>query len=656
LSYGETYVYASSLNGEIQDTCKITVRAHAESVSIEPSTIVLSNKGDTQLLKAVILPDNAVDISVTWKSLNEQVCTISQDGVVTATGPGTTNVTVTTVDGGHTATCSVKVIQHVADLSLEKHSLSLKVGGTEMMYTRISPTTAEDKTITWSSSNEQVATVDTCGNVKALKAGEAWVKAVSVDNAEAKDSCKVTVTQPVTGVLLSKENYTFDKTGESVQLTATVQPEDASNKEVRWSSSNENVCIVQNGLVTAVAAGTATVMVTTVDGNFTANCIVKVVQHVAKVEMNKTALTLKVGEEEKLTATVSPDNAENKSLTWMSSNEKIATVDANGNVKALKAGEAWVKAVSVDNAEAKDSCKVTVTQPVTGITLSKENYTFDKARESVQLTATVLPEDASNKEVRWSSSNENVCIVQNGLVTAVASGTATITVTTVDGNFTANCIVKVVQHVAKVEMNKTSLTLKVGDEDRLTASVAPDNAENKALTWMSSNEKIATVDANGNVKALKAGEAWIKAVSIDNVEAKDSCKVTVTQPVTGITISQEAIKLTNIGENKQLEATVLPEDASNKEVKWKSSNESICMVANGKVIATGFGTAVVMVTTVDGGFMASSTVTVESENTVIESVEASVSEKPVYNMMGRKVTVLEKGRLYIRNGKKFIAK
>ena len=284
LSYGETYVYASSLNGEIQDTCKITVRAHAESVSIEPSTIVLSNKGDTQLLKAVILPDNAVDISVTWKSLNEQVCTISQDGVVTATGPGTTNVTVTTVDGGHTATCSVKVIQHVADLSLEKHSLSLKVGGTEMMYTRISPTTAEDKTITWSSSNEQIAIVDTNGNVKAIKAGKAWIKAVSVDNAEAKDSCKVTVTQPVTGITISQESIRLTNIGENKQLEATVLPEDASNKEVKWKSSNESICMVANGKVIATGFGTSVVMVTTVDGGFMASCTVTVESENTSIE------------------------------------------------------------------------------------------------------------------------------------------------------------------------------------------------------------------------------------------------------------------------------------------------------------------------------------------------------------------------------------
>ena len=472
-----------------------------------------------------------------------------------------------------------------------------------------------------------------------------------------RDTCKVTVKAHAESISLSTNSVVLTNIGDSQKIGVTILPENAVDKSVTWKSSNEQVCSVsQEGIIVATGAGSTIVTATTVDGGHTANCVVKVLQHVTGLSMEKKSMSLKVGENESLKAEVKPDNADDKAVKWSSSNELVATVDTTGNVKALKAGEAWIKVISVDNTEAKDSCKVTVTLPVTGVLLSKENYTFDKAGESLQLTATVQPEDASNKEVRWSSSNENVCIVQNGLVTAVAAGTATVTVTTVDGNFTASCVIKVVQHVTKVEMNKATLTLKVGEEEKLTASVSPDNAENKALTWMSSNEQIATVDTNGNVKAVKAGETWIKAVSVDNADAKDSCKVTVTQPVTDITLSQDTIQMTTIGENRQLEATVLPEDASNKDVKWKSSNESICMVANGKVIATGFGTAVVMVTTVDGGFMASCTVTVENKNTAIENVSTSASKKPVYNMMGRRVSVLEKGRLYIRNGKKFIAK
>lgn len=377
---------------------------------------------------------------------------------------------------------------------------------------------------------------------------------------------------------------------------------------------------------------------------------------VEKVVVSEHEIVMDKGQQHGLSVTITPENADDMRIKWSSVYDSIASVNEGGTITAVNSGQTIIYATSIATG-IKDSCLVTVRKNVKSVTFDNPQVVLSNIGDSQQLRITIAPADATEKSVSWKSSNEQVCIVSaSGLVTATGIGSAVITVTTADGGFEATCVVKVLQHVTGLNIEKNSMSLKVGENELLRAKVNPENADDKAVKWSSSNEFVATVDTTGNVKALKPGETWIKAISVDNAEAKDSCKVTVTQPVTGITISQEAIKLTNIGENKQLEATVLPEDASNKEVKWKSSNESICMVANGKVIATGFGTAVVMVTTVDGGFMASCTVTVESENTSIESVDVSVSDNPVYNMMGRKVTVLEKGRLYIRNGKKFIAK
>ena len=159
------------------------------------------------------------------------------------------------------------------------------------------------------------------------------------------------------------------------------------------------------------------------------------------------------------------------------------------------------------------------------------------------------------------------------------------------------------------------------------------------------------------MKALKAGEVWISAVSDDNPNAKASCKVTIVQPVAGVTISNENCKMTRIGENVKLEATVLPEDATNKNITWKSSNETVCNVINGIVIAVGYGTSVVTVTTEDGGFIAYCIVTVEQPVDGIEEVSVNTSDSiPVYDTMGRKAKELKKGQLYIKSGKKFIAK
>lgn len=231
--------------------------------------------------------------------------------------------------------------------------------------------------------------------------------------------------------------------------------------------------------------------------------------------------------------------------------------------------------------------------------------------ESIQLIVSIFPEN-SDTEVIWESSDNRVATVDaSGVVLARNKGKATIFATTTDGsNLSDSCIVDVIQPVDGVTLEKHSITLNVGEDELLYANVLPVNANNKNVIWSSTDAEIAEVDADGNVTAKKRGVAFIKATSEDNPLAVDSCKVTVIQPVTGVTLNHKNCKLYQIGETLQLVATVLPEDASNKEVRWASSNEQVCIVSNGTVVAVGYGTSVIIVTTVDGSFMATCTVTV----------------------------------------------
>lgn len=175
-----------------------------------------------------------------------------------------------------------------------------------------------------------------------------------------------------------------------------------------------------------------------------------------------------------------------------------------------------------------------VTYKVTGVSLDKTSLNLNPGKEGT-LTATITPSNATNQNVTWESSDTKVATVDNGLVTAVAEGTATITVTTADGGKTATCEVTVTQPaetpVASVTLDKTSLTLDVGGSDTLTATVKPDDATNKAVTWSTSNENVATVDQNGNVKAVGAGTATITAAASDGSGKTATCEVTVNGPV-----------------------------------------------------------------------------------------------------------------------------
>ena len=179
--------------------------------------------------------------------------------------------------------------------------------------------------------------------------------------------------------------------------------------------------------------------------------------------------------------------------------------------------------------------------------------------------------------------------------------------------------------IENIQLNYNEIILGKGQRQSFVIKISPADADDQRISWISENAEIASIDDNGVVTAINPGSTYIFATSIAT-GVKDSCKVTVIQPATGVTLSQSTYRLTNIGENFTLEATVLPADATNKEVRWVSSNESVCVVANGKVVATGFGTAVVMAVTVDGGFMATCTVIVEKEGISVTDVVLSQTE------------------------------
>ena len=258
-----------------------------------------------------------------------------------------------------------------------------------------------------------------------------------------------------------------------------------------------------------------------------------------------------------------------------------------------------------------------VTYKVTGVSLSNDSLTLDVGGTK-ELIATITPETATDKNLTWASDAEGVATVdQNGEVNAVAPGTANITVTTQDGSHTATCAVTVTQPVTGVTLDPTSLSLFTGDTATLTATVEPENATNKNVTWSSDDTSVATVDATGKVTAVSAGTATITVTTVDQSKTA-TCEVTVaaaTVPVTGVTLSQNEAHLyyNRTPNTLTLTATVAPDNATNKAVTWTSSNPSVATVENGVVTAAARGTAVITATAADGsGASASCTVTVSS--------------------------------------------
>ena len=307
--------------------------------------------------------------------------------------------------------------------------------------------------------------------------------------------------------------------GETFSLVATVLPKDAEYDGVIWASSNASVANVNSGAVYAVKEGTATI--TASAGGKSATCSVKVsskIVAVTSITLDKTSLSMQVGETETITAIVSPDNATDKTVEWGSSDVAVATV-ADGIITAKKSGEATITAKS---GSCIAECKVTITVSAESVTLDKTSLSL-AIGESATLTATVKPDDATDKTVAWSSSDESVAKVDNGKVTAVKSGKATVTAKC--GVKTAECAVTVTVPVSSITLDKTTLSLVIGESFTLTATVKPDDATDKTVTWSSSDESVARVD-NGKVTAVNAGQAKISA-AVGNITT--SCNVVVYQ-------------------------------------------------------------------------------------------------------------------------------
>ena len=340
---------------------------------------------------------------------------------------------------------------------------------------------------------------------------------------------------------------------------------------------------------------------------------------VTSVTLDKTDLTLDVNDTEKLTVTVNPNDATNKTVTWKSDKPEIVEVDSNGNVTAKAAGTATITA-TVDGKSV--SCKVTVNGQTTTVPVQSVGLNTNKVELSVgeenKLVATVTPEAATNKEVTWASSTPEVATVdQDGKVVAQKPGNATITVTTKDGNKTATCEVTVKETpvaVTGVGLNTNKVELSVGEENTLVATVTPENASNQKVTWKSDDTAIVKVDENGKVVGQKPGTTTITVTTVDGSKTA-TCEVTVKETpvaVAGVGLNTNDLKL-SAGEANTLVATVTPQNATNPKVTWKSNNQAVATVDdNGKVIAQAPGTTTITVTTEDGNKIATCSVTVLS--------------------------------------------
>ena len=408
------------------------------------------------------------------------------------------------------------------------YSTSMDKGATQQLKAKVSP---DDKAsqVVWSASNESVLTVDANGLVTAVGDGDATITA-TVDGVSATTDA-ITVTTPVvkvSGVSLSASNLKLAVGGEPSTLTAAVEPDNATNKNLSWSSSDPTVATVADGVVTPVKAGAATITVTTEDGEYSATCKVTVIQPATGIMLDKQKVALAGAATEQLKAAVVPAEA-NQTVVWKSSNESVATVDQTGKVTAVSKGAATITVSTEDGVYSQD-CAVTVSNPATNLTVDQTALNLKKGEEGtvkISLVGALAGEvDETKLALDDTGASKAFKVVDNGdgsyTVTALKTGSGSFVITA--GSLSQTVSVTVTNPVQKVELDKTSLSFTVGDASaKLSATVSPADADDTTVSWTSSDSSIATVK-DGVVTPLKAGNATITVTCGDKTM---TCTVTV---------------------------------------------------------------------------------------------------------------------------------
>ncbi|MBQ9521358.1 MAG: leucine-rich repeat protein [Oscillospiraceae bacterium] len=363
----------------------------------------------------------------------------------------------------------------VSGVTLDESSLMLMPGQSVLLSASVQPDDAQNKKVTWSSDNPAVASVDELGIVKAISDGSAKISVTTEDGGKTA-FCTVSVVSqiPVSTIVLSVSKKALT-VGEGFDLTASVYPENASDKNVTWSTSDDNITSINENYygygsntvwVTKNDPGTAVITASSADGSIVAQCEILDSLDVTGVRIEQKSVVLKQGGKAQLSATVLPEGANNDKVSWSCSDSDIAEVAEDGTVTGRNKGKATIIATT-DEGGFRAVCLVEVTNEVTnveGITLNRDKIPSLEFGTSMQLVATITPDDATNQAITWTSSApEVVAVSDNGVVTALETGkTAVITAMTDDGGRTASCVVT-------VSDSRTPTDLRVYAPDSLTA-------------------------------------------------------------------------------------------------------------------------------------------------------------------------------------------
>jgi len=587
-------------------TANVLPLIRVNNITLSSTYIVLS-VGASQTLSATIYPTNAVDKQVSWSSNNTGVAIVDQFGKVTGIREGTAVITATA--GGKSTTCAVSVREmfNIVAVANNAHYGNVSGGGSYAIGVSVTLNAAPNPGFRF---------------VRWVKNGNTATESPSYTFSVTGDATYTAEFTPLTPVQISclKTDATLYG-GSDGSLTIIASGGDSGTYEY---SINGGVSWQGNNKFDNLHAGTYIAALR--DAKYPTNLATYAVTvgqpaNVGTIPAKKISSKPNAGTAITMLPPAAPKGYTTVSVTYSSSNPSVATVDGNGNITFLAGGKATITTkVVAQMTDSKGRVKtkttivkktVNVKQPVASLSLNMTDVTIGRTQK-VKLAVSVAPATASNKKVKWASSNPKVAAVSSsGVVTEKAGGTAVLTCRAQDGSgAAATCVVTVTPiYPASLRMSKSSIQLKPGKSAALKATIAPKNTDFKSVTWMSSNPNAVTVTNKGKIKAVGEGTATITATTANGIVASCSVTVTYIHPV-GVKINKASVSLKQ-GKTTTLKASVLPKNTDFKTVTWASSNPAIATVdARGRVRGVSPGVATITATT-SNGHAAYCTVTIE---------------------------------------------
>ena len=513
------------------------------------------------------MSDNSV---LTWKSSNNKIATVSSKGKVTGIKKGTVTITATIPTNGYSATTTVNVgaSVNVKNVSVSPKNITVGVGESKTIITTVSPANSTNSGVKYKSSNKKIAKVTSNGQVIGVKKGSATITVSSNYDSTKKATVKVKVTK-LTGEAGVIQDFTMDETleieqGQKKKLNIT----GVNARIINFSINNKKVTVDSDGTVNAISTGTA--IITAKAGDYQKTCTVKVLQKVNVESVNVTAPTNTIGKGQNITliATVLPETATNKGITWKSSNEKIATVKS-GVVTGVKKGSAVITAVSKSD------------------TTKKGTFAINIVNEKVKL------EEEVNEEVndgKWENNPNDT----SEFTTTLQVGNTTYAPWHEDGTYSKQAdnfeIVALNKEIADIDDDDLITGYSVGTavielrrKENVTTSEETTESSNDEEITESTDTFESTNDTTENTVTTSSTDV-VERLTITVVEKKKETQTSSIARPSSISISIKS-KTIKVKKSRTAKATVNPSNASQK-VKWSSSNKNIATVnSNGKITA-----------------------------------------------------------------------